>query len=358
MKLLPVQKKVVLMTRDLRQSRVDFALLKEAISSHHPEYRIKVIRHKKLSAGYLIAALREMYHLATCRGILVDGYIIPVSVLNHRKDLPVGQIWHALGGFKNFAYMVTGTPEGPDPKVAQVMRMHQNYTFMCAAGTVPTEIFARAFHIDRELIKPLGAARIDYLLDEQRTAAAREKILTRYPELATGRTVLYTPTSRRGRGIPYQRLAAAFAQQADDADTLVIIPHPQDKTELPADNGTLIGTEFNVLDWLTVADVVITDYSAVTYEAALLDIPTVYWAYDLEEFRASRGLPMENYEEAVPGPVVKTSKEAVAQCLPPVECDYRPWRQQHLDFICEPDGELPRQPPRCAEKIVAELKLD
>ncbi|GAB3845876.1 CDP-glycerol glycerophosphotransferase family protein [Nesterenkonia populi] len=353
LKLLPTRRKVVLMTRDLRQIRVDFALLKDSIRRNHPDYEIKVIRHRKLSAGYLLAALREMYHLATCRAILVDGYIIPVSVLNHRKGLPVGQIWHALGGFKNFAYLVAGTPEGPDPAVAKVMRMHANYTFMCAAGTVPAEVFAKAFQIEPDSIRPLGMARVDYLLDETGNAKRRERILKRYPQLAEGRTVLYTPTSRLNRSLPYQQLADQFRHT--DAN-LVIIPHPVDKTPLPDDGETLIGSEFGIMDWLSVADVIISDYSAVVYEAALRDIPTIFWAYDLEEFGQTRGFPLD-YEAESPGPIVSTAEEAVSTALSLGSLDYTAWRARHLDYVTGPSGELPTEPGRCSDRIVEALKL-
>ncbi len=353
LKLLPTQRKVVLMTRDLRQIRVDFALLKDSIRRNHPDYEIKVIKHKKLSMGYLFAAVREMYHLATCRGILVDGYIIPVSVLNHRKGLPVGQIWHAMGGFKNFAYLVAGTPEGPDPAVAKVMRMHANYTFMCAAGTVPAEVFAKAFQIAPESVQPFGMARVDYLLDDEGSQKRRERILRRHPELAEGRTVLYTPTSRLKRGLPYEELAEQF--RGTDTN-LVIIPHPVDKTPVPDDGSTVSGAEFGIMDWLSVADVIISDYSAVVYEAALKDIPTIFWAYDLEEFRNTRGFPLD-YEAESPGPIVATAEEAANTAMRLKHLDYSRWRARHLNFVTGPSGELPEEGPGCADRIVRALNL-
>ena len=42
-----------------------------------------------------------MYHLATSRACIVDTYIIPVSILKHRDELIIIQIWHALGAIKS-----------------------------------------------------------------------------------------------------------------------------------------------------------------------------------------------------------------------------------------------------------------
>ena len=360
MKLLPTQPKVLLITREPRQISVDFALLAEAIQRKHPDHRIVVIKHKKLSPGYLPKSLREMYHLATCTGCLVDGYIIPVSILNHRKDLRIGQVWHALGAIKKFGHLASGTREGPHPRVAATMQMHQNYTFVCASGQVPASIYTAAFGIPDERIWPLGMPRIDFLLDDHRMNQRRQVMLDHYPQLqrsqeAGGRIVLYIPTFRRGRQVPYTKVATAFADE--DASTLVLLPHPIDKSPVPEGGRTIIGTEFGVLDWLAVADVVITDYSAVTYEAALRDIPLVFWPYDMDEYVEARGLAVD-YASEVPGPIVDSAAEAVQAALSTGPPDYRAFRSKHLNFVTDLDGTLPADPPGCADRIIDALALD
>lgn len=359
LKLLPTQRKVVLITREPKQITVDFRLLKEAIRRKHPDYRIVVIKHKKLSVSYIPKAFREMFHLATCAGCLVDGYIIPVSILNHRKELRIGQIWHALGAIKKFGHLASGTREGPHPQVANTMRMHQNYTFVCASGDVPASIYTAAFGIPAERVQPLGMPRIDYLLDDETMAKRRERVLRKYPQLrrkveAGGKTVLYIPTFRRGKHIPYTQVAAAFAD--DDANSLVLLPHPIDKSPLPEGGPTIIGTEVGVLDWLSVADAVITDYSAVTYEATLRDIPLVFWPYDIDDYIKARGLAVD-YAAETPGPIVGSATEAVETALSIEAPDYRAFRSKHLNYVTESDGSLSAEPPACADRIIDALEL-
>ncbi|TLP75542.1 CDP-glycerol glycerophosphotransferase family protein [Nesterenkonia sphaerica] len=361
MKLLPVQRKVVLITREPRQITVDFRLLVASLHRKHPDHRVVVINHRKLSAAYIPKAFREMYHLATCAGCLVDGYIIPVSILNHRKGLRIGQIWHALGAIKKFGHLASGTREGPNPRVAATMRMHQNYTFVCAAGQVPATIYTEAFGVPAQRIEPLGMPRVDYLLDDTSITQRRERIFRRYPQLresaANGaRVVLYTPTFRRGKNVPYTEIAAAFSEHDDAAHSLVLLPHPFDKSPIPSGGRTIIGTDTGVLDWLTVADAVITDYSAVTYEATLRDIPLVFWPYDIADYTQARGLAVD-YHTEVPGPVVSSAAEAVRTALTSEEPDYRRFRSQHLTFVTQEDGSLPEVPPACADRIVDALEL-
>lgn len=352
MKLLPVQRKVVLITREPKRITVDFALLQESIEHDYPQHTVVLIKHKKLSFAYAAKAVREMYHLATCQACVVDGYIIPVSILNHRKELKIAQVWHALGAIKNFGHLASGTREGPHPKVAEVMQMHKKYTFITAAGSVPAEIYTAAFGVPHEAVYPLGMPRVDYLLDEERMAGRRAEILKTYPQLIGRKVVLYAPTFRRGQHIPYTRLATAM----DDPDaSLVLVPHPLDKSSLPEGDHVVIGSAFGVLDWLSIADALITDYSAVAYEATMRDIPLVFWPYDMDEYMRARGLAID-YDAEVPGPVVETAAQAMDKALEFSLPDYSDFRAKHLDYVTEA-GALPADSPRCTEAIVRALEL-
>ena len=61
-------------------------------------------------------------------------------------------------------------------------------------------------------------------------------------------------------------------------------------------------------DFLFVTDLLITDYSSVIYEASTLNIPMLFYAFDLESYIASRDF-YEPFETFVPGKIVKTSGE-------------------------------------------------
>lgn len=352
MKLLPVRRKVVLITREPKRITIDFAMLKESIQRDYPDHSVVLIKHKKLSFAYAAKAVREMYHLATCQACVVDGYIIPVSILNHREQLRIAQVWHALGAIKNFGHLASGTREGPHPKVAEIMQMHKQYTFITAAGSVPAEIYTAAFGVPHEAVCPLGMPRVDYLLDEGRMAARRAEILKAYPQLEGRKVVLYAPTFRRGRHIPYTQLATATR---DPEATLVLVPHPLDKSSLPEGDHVVIGRSFGVLDWLSIADALITDYSAVAYEATLRDIPLVFWPYDMDEYIGARGLAID-YDAEAPGHVVETAAEAMETALTFETPDYTEFRSKHLDYVTD-DGVLPADSPACTEAIVRALEL-
>ena len=63
---------------------------------------------------------------------------------------------------------------------------------------------------------------------------------------------------------------------------------------------------------LAIADLLITDYSAVMYDFALLNKPMIFYAYDLEQYQKNvHGLYVDDYESFVPGPVVKDEKQLI-----------------------------------------------
>jgi CDP-glycerol glycerophosphotransferase (TagB/SpsB family) len=59
---------------------------------------------------------------------------------------------------------------------------------------------------------------------------------------------------------------------------------------------------------LAVADYVITDYSAISLEAAVLDKKTLFWVYDYEEYIKNNGLNIDLFE-AAPGHVSRDIKD-------------------------------------------------
>jgi len=57
-------------------------------------------------------------------------------------------------------------------------------------------------------------------------------------------------------------------------------------------------------DLLFITDLLITDYSSVVYEASTLDIPMLFYAFDLEEYISKRDF-YEPFESFVPGKIVQ-----------------------------------------------------
>lgn len=69
----------------------------------------------------------------------------------------------------------------------------------------------------------------------------------------------------------------------------------------------------SIEDLYQVSDILITDYSSVMFDYALLDKPMIFFTYDLEEYRDQlRGMYVD-FEREAPGALVRTTDEVVAE---------------------------------------------
>ena len=140
MKLLPCQDKIVMISRQSNEVNLDFRLLGNALNKKHKViYLCKTldggVRSKlKARINYFFHMFRQMYHLATSKVCILDSYCPTVSVLRHKKRLTIVQIWHSVGTMKKFGYTVLGKKEASNMEIAKIMKMHQNYSFICAAS--------------------------------------------------------------------------------------------------------------------------------------------------------------------------------------------------------------------------------
>ena len=347
LKLLPTRNKVVLISRNNTTTSIDFHLLSLEIKRQSPNTKVVILNHyMKSKLGHIRDILVEMYHLATSRACIIDSYVIAVSILKHKKSLVIVQIWHALGAIKQFGYMTLDKKAGHSSRIAKIMNMHGNYSYITCGSDATKSIFAKTFNASRRIIKPIGEPRVDYLLDQKIYDANRQKILAEYPQLKGKKVVLYAPTFRRGRKIHPAKLIDQFDPRKY---AIIIKQHRLDKTKLkPSNNIVQIKDEFDSLELLPIADYVITDYSALTFEAALLHKPLYFWAYDYDTYAQECGLAMD-YQHEMPGVIAKRAK-TIADAIKNNRYSPRKIAQFANKWIAVQDG-------TCTKRIVGLLGL-
>lgn len=285
--------KVTFISRQSNTMSIDFKLLSSKLKEEKPEV-LQVILTKKIGKGivgkisYAFHIFTQMYHIATSKVVVIDTYIIPVSVLKHKKSLKVIQIWHALGAIKKFGYQVLGKGEGSSEVIAKAMKMHNNYDVVTCASTVTAKFFSEAFNVDYSKIKVCGMPRIDYIL----SSGKNEEILFKNPNFAGKKTVLYIPTFRKKEVVYVQDLIEKIDK---DKYNLIIKLHPLDNTKI--DEEYIAKGSFSTYDLMKFADYIITDYSATAIEASLLNKPLFLYVYDINKYSEVRGLNVNLSEE-------------------------------------------------------------
>lgn len=298
-KLFPIQKnKITMISRQSNTINIDFQMLLEYINEHYPKMKVKVLCRKipkRLikKIGYCFYIIKCMYHIATSRVCIVDGYVIPISSLKQKKQLIVVQIWHAIGAIKQFGKQVLEKREGSNTNVANIMKMHNNYSYIMCTSNKTKDIFAEAFGYDKDKILTLGMPRIDYLLGKNNQLNQRvEELVRTYPILKEKKTILYVPTFRKGQSTHVQDVVNAINTEKYN---LIVRLHPLDETKI--DSKYVLSSKYQTFELLKVSDYVITDYSAVAFEAAVLNKALFFYLYDIDDYQENRGLNINLKEE-------------------------------------------------------------
>lgn len=248
---------------------------------------------------------------AEARVIILEDFYPQLHRLNIRRETKVVQLWHACGAFKTFGLTRMGKPGG----APQSSMNHRNYDFVSVSSETIRDIYAEAFAIPTSKVKALGVPRTDVLFDWQRKMKKREELYEKYPFLRDQKIILFAPTFRGdGNKDAYYPQDAfdinAFMEKMPEDTACIVKHHPfvHQPLDIPSrwQNRVLDLTgKDHINDLLLITDLLITDYSSSIFEAALLEVPMLFYAFDEEEYMASRDFYFA-YEEMVPGPVEHT----------------------------------------------------
>lgn len=303
--------RIVIISRQSSRETLDIRLLSGWLRENHPEIECVTLCRKlegTSKVGYVFHILTQMRAMACARVVLLDGYCIAASVLTHREETRVVQMWHALAAIKKFGYQSIDKPGGRSSEIAEAMCMHRNYDYIIAPSEETGRHFAECFGADEGKLVYLALPRVDEILrpdtilpegsgetPEEFRLFMRETFSI--PE--DREIVLYVPTFRRGKEIDIDGLAAAVDP---DRFVLVVKLHPlfddlEPGTSVKEGLMTIVDRQYTSYQWLTAADRVITDYSALGVEAALTGKPLYYYVYDIDEYSAEVGLNVDPLEE-------------------------------------------------------------
>ena len=302
-KILPTKNKIVMITRQSNMPTLDFRLLKEKIENTDNSIRIEVLCNKIESnelyrAGivykikYIFYILKIMYNLSTSKVCIVDGYCIPVCILKHKKKLKIIQIWHASGAVKKFGYQILDKEAGSNSKIAKLMCMHKNYDYIIAPSEATKEFFSEAFNTSKDKIVKLGLPRLEYIANSKYDKS--EEIFKEYPKLKEKKNILYIPTFRKNND--FNAVEKILEYKIDENKyNLIISLHPLDVTPVP--EKYLVNKKYSSYDLIKIADYIITDYSALSIEASILNKPIFIFLPDLKEYKEDTGLNIDLKKE-------------------------------------------------------------
>lgn len=300
-KLKRTKDKVTIISRQSDKETIDISLLSRQFSSmtNSPEV---LILTKTIGVG-LRGKLSYLFHIifeqmpaiATSKIVLIDGYCIPISILNHKEELIVIQMWHAMGALKKFGYSILGNDEGSSVQIATLMNMHKGYDYIFASGENCVKYLSEAYNAkeDKFVIMPLP--RLDLVKDENLIKVTSQKITQTYKFSSSKKNILYSPTFRKDN-INLDYVFELIECIDYEKYNLFVVPHPLMPKNIKIQKATIV-YDFSSIEMLSVCDYVITDYSAFVFEAAAACKPIFLYTPDIGEYSLKRGFYIDIKKE-------------------------------------------------------------
>lgn len=254
------------------------------------------------------------------KALFLTDYFFPAFACKPREGQRVVQLWHGCGAFKKWGYSTAEKKWGASKKELDRYPIHNTYTHVCVSSPEVSFAYAEAFGCSEDVVIPLGAPRTDVYFDSDFVSSGRKKLLEMFPEIGERKIILYAPTFRGNSvGKSYIKNMLKLDEMYDELSkdyVLVIKQHPLTASAFKLSEAQLktygdfvfdVSKTVEIDTAFCAADLVITDYSSLIFEYALLERPMIFYAYDLASYEDARSFYFE-YENFVPGEIVTDTR--------------------------------------------------
>lgn len=263
----------------------------------------------------IIDWVRSIYHLATSEKVFVDNYYGFLSATRFRRNTQCIQLWHAAGAIKKFGLKDHQIHNRHPSACRRFKRVYNQFDLVVVGSEKMAAIFSEAFDISVSQFLRTGIPRTDFFFDTSAMQETERALINQFPVINEKKIILYAPTYRDNNlsaadiKLDIQKMHTVLR----DEYVLFLSLHPKMNVKAEYDYPGFVydvsGLD-NINHVLTVTDVLISDYSSVPFEYSFMHRPMVFFAYDLEEYAYSKGF-WEDYEDLVPGPVVKNTDDLI-----------------------------------------------
>lgn len=260
-----------------------------------------------------VAFIRSIYHLATATTILADNYFGFFAVTRFKPDTLTIQLWHAAGSFKQFGLTDPSNGNRTSKAHERFKQVYNAFDHVIIGSEKMGSIFRDSFGITNERLRRTGIPRTDLFYDHQVMYQKKQDMYENLPGAQDKKVILYAPTFRRNdsqrAALDVEKLYEAFG----DEYVLLMKQHPSVQQSVPFSYDGFVYTisnDYEINHLLLITDILITDYSSIPFEYALLDKPMLFFAYDIDNYKKSQGVSRV-FDEPLPGPIVHTTDEII-----------------------------------------------
>lgn len=299
-----------------RQVSCNPLALDREIAARHPRIRrfwsvTSELQHVPDGAIPVLVGGREWCAARRYAGLIVVNDWLRYGFKRSKGQL-VLQTWHGT----MLKHLALGRPNVDLRTRLAIKRESRRWSLLLSQNPHATEQFRESYAYSGEILET-GYPRDDRLaravLGDCRNEIAVASARSALGIPADASVLVYAPTWRdRGITVVDELDVAALAAELGDDWTVVARGH----TRTPAFGGYAgvidASTHADINDVILAADVVVTDYSSLMFDAAVARVPMLFFVPDLEEYRdRERGFTFD-FERAAPGPLLSQRSQVVA----------------------------------------------
>lgn len=253
---------------------------------------------------------------ATSKVIVLDEFTPMIHYIDLRKDTKLIQLWHACGAFKTFGFTRLSKPKGSP----QTTRNHRSYDYVTVSSTYCKKCHSEGFGIATDNVVATGIPRTDVFFDDAYKDKAVAKFYEEHPGFIGKKIILFAPTFRgmvkETAFYPTELFDVGKVCESIPDDYAIIIKHHPFVTDVQpipekyADRVIDLSEDTELNDLLFITDVIITDYSSLVFEASLLYIPMIFYAFDLDKYIKERDFYFD-FKKYVPGKIAYSLEDVI-----------------------------------------------
>ncbi|MBC1489251.1 CDP-glycerol glycerophosphotransferase family protein [Listeria sp. FSL L7-1485] len=257
-----------------------------------------------------------MFHLNTAKVVVTDNYFVELAGAKWRKGASCIQIWHANGALKKFGWEDKAAQKRTTADKKRFQAVYQRFTNVVVGSDEMALIFQKSFLLDEKQLLKIGVPRTDYFFDKEKLKANYDWTFQSL-NLSNKKQLLYAPTFRDDelQNTSLHLDIAEMERALGEEYQLILKLHPSisnDLEKLDSDFVVYVDKETPIETLLPVVDILITDYSSIPFEFALLEKPMIFYTYDLQAYDKARGLS-DGFLETIPGQPVFTTTELIEE---------------------------------------------
>lgn len=303
----PKKGQITFISMTMEELESDMKCLAEYLQKEG-RYSIRTVlikyRHSPSSSfHYFLNCLHQLLACKQSEVVILNDNNYVISSFKPAR-LKVVQLWHASGAVKKFGN--------------QIQRHYPiaGYDAVIACSPAWKSVFAQAFSVQEDQVHVTGLPHLDRLASEEFCKQAKEEFFTRYDDLKGKRTILYAPTFRgdviKGLSLPAVNFDDLF-ENLKDNEVVLFKNHPLMAAGPCPDKRMLNVSDMDIEVLLSVCSTLITDYSSICFDFALLDKPVVFFAPDYEDYQKDRGLNLNLKRKG--GPLFAQNARELADAL-------------------------------------------